>query len=270
MEDLIDLYQRPSNPKVPVICMDEQPLQLIKEVRIPLSMAPNRPVRYDYEYQRNGTANAFLFTEPLNGWRRVSIRERKTRRDWATEIRTLLVEDYPEAERVILVCDNLNIHTLGALYEAFPPEEAAALRKRLEIHPTPKHGSWLNIAEIELSAFTRQCLNRRIGDLETLRVETKHWETDRNVRQKEVEWQFTTAEARVKLKRLYPQIKMKRSTSSGPFHLILVVPVRGGLPSHAKPRRTRRVPVGRSYTGIKASRSSREVTLCEDLDATVR
>ena len=209
MEDLIDLYQRPSNPKVPVICMDEQPLQLIKEVRIPLSMAPNRPVRYDYEYQRNGTANAFLFTEPLNGWRRVSIRERKTRRDWATEIRTLLVEDYPEAERVILVCDNLNTHTPGALYEAFPPEEAAALRKRLEIHPTPKHGSWLNIAEIELSAFTRQCLNRRIGDLETLRVETKHWETDRNVRQKEVDWQFTTAEARVKLKRLYPQIKMK-------------------------------------------------------------
>ena len=209
MEDLIDLYQRPYDPQVPVICMDEQPLQLIKEVRTPLSMAPNHPVRSDYEYQRNGTANIFLFTEPLKGWRRVSIRERKTRRDWATEIRTLLAEDYPEAERVILVCDNLNTHVHGALYESFPPEEAAALRKRLEIHPTPKHGSWLNIAEIELSALTRQCLNRRIGDLETLRVETKHWETDRNTRQKEVDWQFTTAEARVKLKRLYPQIKMK-------------------------------------------------------------
>lgn len=136
MEDLIDLYQRPSNPKVPVICMDEQPLQLIKEVRLPLSMAPNRPVRYDYEYQRNGTANAFLFTEPLNGWRRVSIRERKTRRDWATEIRTLLVEDYPEAERVIRSATTSTSIPRGRSTKP-SPEEAAALRKRLEIHPTP-------------------------------------------------------------------------------------------------------------------------------------
>ena len=209
MEDIIDLYQRPYDPEVPVICMDEKTFQLLGDVQTPLPMMPNRPVRYDYEYQRNGTANAFLFTEPLDGWRRVSIRERKTKRDWAVEIRTLLVEDYPKAERVILVCDNLNTHALGALYENFPPEEAAALRRRLEIHPTPKKGSWLNIAEIELSAFTRQCLDRRIGDLETARRETKHWETDRNARQKEVDWQFTTAEARVKLKRLYPKIKLK-------------------------------------------------------------
>lgn len=209
MEDVIDLYQRPYDPEVPVICMDEKTFQLLGEVQTPLPMTPNYPARYDYKYQCNGTANAFLFTEPLNGWRRVSIRERKTKRDWATEIRILLVEDYPEAKHVILVCDNLNTHVLGALYENFPPEEAAALRKRLEIHPTPKKGSWLNIAEIELSAFTRQCLNRRIGDLETARRETKHWETDRNTRQKEVDWQFTTANARVKLKRLYPKIELK-------------------------------------------------------------
>lgn len=209
MEDVIDLYQRPYDPEVPVICMDEKTFQLLGEVQTPLPMTPNRPVRYDYKYQRNGTANAFLFTEPLNGWRRVSIRERRTKRDWATEIRTRLVEDYPEVEHVFLVCDNLNTHALGALYENFPPEEAAALRRRLEIHPTPKKGSWLNIAEIELSAFTRQCLNRRIGNLESARKETKHRETGRNARQKEVDWQFMTPEARLKLKRLYPKIKLK-------------------------------------------------------------
>jgi hypothetical protein len=189
--------------------MDEQPIQLIKEVRTPLPAGPNHVEKYDYEYQRNGTANVFMFTEPLNGWRKVSIREKKKKEDWAMEVRSLLTEYYPEADRVILVCDNYNTHTIGALFKTFEPEEASALMKRLEIHHTPKHGSWLNIAEIELSAFTRQCLGgRRIGDLDTLRFEADTWERTRNGNQKSVDWQFTSHDARVKLKRLYPQIKM--------------------------------------------------------------
>jgi len=209
MEDILELYQRPYNPNVPLICMDEQPIQLINEVRTPLPPGPNRVERYDYEYQRNGTANVFMFTEPLNGWRKVSIREKKKKEDWAMEIRSLMTEDYPDADRVILVCDNYNTHTIGALFRTFDPEEAAGIMKRLEIHPTPKHGSWLNIAEIELSALTRQCFNnRRIGDLESVRSEIKVWERSRNSNQKSVDWQFTAKDARVKLKRLYPQIKM--------------------------------------------------------------
>ena len=209
MEDILDLYRRPYNPDIPLICMDEQPIQLINEVRNPLPAGPNCVELYDYEYQRNGTANVFMFTEPLGGWRKVSIRQKKKKEDWATEIRELLEIDYPDAEKVILVCDNLNTHTIGALYTAFKPEDAFHLLKRLEIHPTPKHGSWLNIAEIELSALTRQCFKgRRIGDLGTVRFETKEWEKTRNSNQISVDWQFTAKDARIKLKRLYPHIKM--------------------------------------------------------------
>jgi hypothetical protein len=207
MEDVLDVYRRPYDPRFPQVCMDEQPVQLVKETRIPLPLQPGQFERYDYEYERNGTANNFLFTEPLGGWRKVSVRKTKTSLDWAEEIRTLLVEDYPEAEKVILVCDNLNTHKIGSLYEAFPPEEARRLASRLEIHYTPKHGSWLNIAEIELSILTRQCLNRRIPDKDALETETEAWHNARNQQQKGIDWRFTTGDARIKLKRLYPQIQ---------------------------------------------------------------
>jgi len=208
MEDVLELYCLPYNPAVPLVATDEQPVQLIKETRNKIAAAPGHPERIDYEYERNGTAAIFMFTEPLGGWRRVSARERRTRVDWAHEIKHLLDVDFPRAEKVILVCDNLNTHTIASLYEAFEPYEARRLVKRLEIHHTPKHGSWLNIAEIELSVLTKQCLNRRIPDIEALHTETKAWEQDRNARQKGVNWQFTTQDARIKLKRLYPQIQM--------------------------------------------------------------
>lgn len=185
--------------------MDEQPVQLVKEPRQPLPAAPGRPEKVDSEYERNGTANIFLFTEPLRGTRHVHVTAHRTAVDWAMESRDLLEVRYPEAARGRLVCDNLNPHGLGSLYEAFPPEQAHRLASRLEIHHTPKHGSWLNIAEIELSALTLQCLDRRLPDIETLREETKQWETRRNTAQKEVDWQFSTPDARIKLKRLYPQ-----------------------------------------------------------------
>ena len=179
----------------------------MKEVRRPLPAAEGKPERYDYEYERNGTANIFMFTEPLRGLRTVSVREHKTAIDWATEVQQLLDLQYPEAERIRLVCDNLNTHGIGSLYEAFPPEQARRLASRLEIHHTPKHGSWLNIAEIELSALTIQCLDRRLPDLETLINETTQWEKRRNASSKGVDWQFSTHDARVKLKRLYPHIQ---------------------------------------------------------------
>lgn len=206
MEDILDVYQRPFNSNLPLICMDEKPIQLLDDAISPLPATPSHPVRYDYEYKRNGTASIFMFTEPLRGWRKVNVREKRTKIDWATEISELLEIDYPDAEKVILVCDNLNTHTFGALYAAFKPEKAFHLLKRLEIHYSPKHGSWLNIAEIELSALTRQCLDRRVKNLEILRDETKKWEHNRNENQKSVDWQFTTSDARIKLKRLYPQI----------------------------------------------------------------
>mgnify|MGYP001584473640 CR=1 FL=1 len=208
MEDVLELYKRPYNPAIPVICMDEQPTQLIKETRMKIPVEPGKPERVDYEYERNGTAVNFMFTEPLAGWRKVNVRERKTSIDWAYEIKELLDDDYPEVEKVILVCDNLNTHTIASLYEAFEPEEARRLAERLEIHYTPKHGSWLNVAEIELSVFTKQCLDRRIPDMATLQQEAKAWYRKRNANQKGVDWQFTTEDARVKLKRLYPQIQM--------------------------------------------------------------
>lgn len=205
MEDILEVYQCPYDPTVPLICMDEQPTQLIKETRNPLPMKPGQEQRYDYEYERNGTAAIFMFSEPLNGWRKVNVREHRTKKDWAHEIKELLDKDYPESKKVALVCDNLNTHKIASLYEAFEPSEALRLTKRLEIHYTPKHGSWLNVAEIELSVLTNQCLDRRIPDFETLCKETKAWEQERNSKHKSVDWQFTTDDARIKLKRLYPQ-----------------------------------------------------------------
>jgi hypothetical protein len=207
MEDVLEVYQMPYDPQVPMVCMDEQPVQLIKETRQPLPAAPGQPAKVDYEYERHGTANIFLFTEPLSGTRHVHVTKHRTAVDWAHEIRDLLEVRYPAAVRVRLVCDNLNTHGIGSLYEAFPPEQARRLAARLEIHPTPKHGSWLNIAEIELSVLTMQCLDRRIPDLETLTKETQQWEQRRNAAQKGVDWQFSTRDARIKLKRLYPQIQ---------------------------------------------------------------
>jgi hypothetical protein len=207
MEDVLEVYRLPYDPQRPVVCMDEQPTQLIKETRTPIPAAPGRPATTDYEYERNGTATNFMFTETLAGWRKVNVRERKTKLDWAAEIKKLLDVDYPHADKVVLVCDNLNTHDLSSLYEAFPPAEARRLLERLEIHYTPKHGSWLNIAECELSVFTRQCLARRMPDLGTLRSEAAAWYQSRNQNQKSVLWQFTTADARIKLQRLYPQIQ---------------------------------------------------------------
>jgi hypothetical protein len=204
MEDVLEIYKRPYNPAVPVVCMDEQPTQLIKETRTKIPAQPGMPERVDYEYERNGTATNFMFTEPLGGWRKVNVRRQKTSIDWANEIKELLDKDYPHLEKVVLICDNLNTHKIASLYEAFEPQEALRLARRIEIHYTPKHGSWLNVAEIELSVFTKQCLDRRIPDTTTLQQEAKAWYSNRNANQKTVDWQFTTENARIKLKRLYP------------------------------------------------------------------
>lgn len=207
LEDVLEIYHRPYTPEVPVICMDEQPVQLVKETRVPLPAKPGHPTAVDYEYERNGTANIFVFTEPLAGWRKAVVTEHRTAIDWAMEMQHLLEEDYRDCPKVILVCDQLNTHKLASLYEAFAPATARRLVERLEIHHTPKHGSWLNIAENELSALTRQCLARRIPNRAALERETTAWYTERNQRQKSVDWQFTTADARIRLKRLYPQIE---------------------------------------------------------------
>ena len=209
MEDVLDVYRRPYDPLRPVVCLDEQPTQLIGETRTPIPTQPGQPQRDDYEYERLGTANNFMLVEPLGGWRKVNVRETKTAIDLAQEIKELLDVDYPHAEKVVLIWDNLNTHAPASLYKAFPPEEARRLLNRLEIHYTPKHGSWLDIAEIELSVFTKQCLARRIDDIDTLRREAKAWAERRNASQTGVDWQFTTEDARIKLKRLYPQVKLK-------------------------------------------------------------
>ena len=206
MEDVLEVYHRPFDPARPVICMDEKPINLHEEVQKPVPAQPGRPEKHDYEYKRKGVANGFMFTEPLGMWRRVTITETRTKQDWAHQMQHLLDVDYPDAEKVILVCDNLNTHVPGAFYETFPPEKAQALLSRLEIHYTPKHGSWLNMAEIELSALTSQCLDRRIPTIEMLRTETDAWNRKRNQSQKGVDWQFTTEDARIKLKWLYPMI----------------------------------------------------------------
>lgn len=207
MEDVLDLYEQPLDESFPVICMDEKPLQLLDQARMPIPMKTGKPERQDAEYIRNGTCSIFIFTEPLAGWRHVMASERRTKIDWANQIRDLLEIYYPHTPKIRLVMDNLNTHIVASLYEAFPPDLARSLVRRLEIHYTPKHGSWLNIAEIELSALSRQCLARRIPTLESLRVELAAWEAARNKNQKSVDWQFTTPTARIKLKRLYPQFK---------------------------------------------------------------
>jgi len=208
MEDVLDVYCRPYDPKYPVVCMDETSKQLVAEVRAPIPAAPGHGQRYDVEYERRGVAEVFLFTEPLGGWRRTAVTEHRARLDWAEQVRHLLEVDYPDAEKVVLVMDNLNTHDTTSLYEAFEPQVARGLARRLEIHYTPKHGSWLNIAEIELSVLSGQCLDRRIESMDLLRSECSAWDQQRNEQQKGVDWRFTTADARIKLKRLYPQIHM--------------------------------------------------------------
>ena len=207
MEDVLDVYHRPYDPKRPVVCMDEASKQLIAEVRQPLPAQPGRIARYDSEYERRGTANFFMAVEPLAGKRTVRVTDRRTKIDWAWFIRYLLLTVYPEAAIVVLVMDNLNTHGIGSLYEAFDPATARALASRLEIHHTPKHGSWLNMDETELSILSRQCLDRRIDCKETMTREVAAWEHDRNAHKSKIDWQFTTADARTKLKRLYPSIQ---------------------------------------------------------------
>jgi len=206
MEDVLDVYQREYDEACPVICMDEKPYQLLDESRKPIPMKPSDIKRFDSEYVRNGTCSIFVFTEPLKGWRDVSVSERRTRKDWAKHIEELLEVHYSHAPKICLVMDNLNTHSISSLYEAFSPDKVRALAKRLEIHYTPKHGSWLNIAEIELSAMTTQCLGRRIPDVKTLASEFKAWYLIRNNLSVTVNWQFTTNDSRIKLKRLYPYI----------------------------------------------------------------
>jgi len=208
MEDVLDVYERPYDPKCPVVNMDEQPVQLVKEVRQPLATQPGRPRRYDHEYERAGTACVFLFTEALAGWREVKVRSQRTAVDWAQEVAALLEGRYAQAEKIILICDQLNTHTVASLYKAFPPETARRLAQRLEIHYTPKHGSWLNLAECELSVLTRHCLRNRTPSLRALARKVTVWTRDRNARQRGVDWQFATKDARIKLKRLYPQVQL--------------------------------------------------------------
>jgi hypothetical protein len=207
MEDVLSVYKLPYDPRRPVVCMDESSKQLVAEVRRPLGLQPGKPRREDNEYERKGTCNLFLFFEPLRGRRRVWVTGQRRKVDWACRVRALLEEDYPTAEKVLLVCDNLNTHTGGALYQAFPPSEAKRLCDRLEFHPTPKHGSWLNMAQTELSVLAGQCLGRRMDSAEFVRAEATAWEEQRNRREAKVRWQFTTEQARVKLERLYPVIE---------------------------------------------------------------
>jgi hypothetical protein len=207
MEDVLSVYRRAYDPERPVVCMDEMPRQLLKEVREPIQPRPGKPYRYDHHYERGGTVNLFTFFEPLAAWRTVMIRERRTKVDWAECVRELLNEHYPNVEKVVLVMDNLNTHGLSSLYEAFAPEEARRLAERLEMHYTPEHGSWLNMAEPEQSVMARQCLGRRIPDQEAMAAVTTAWYEQRNTLDATVDWQFTTDDARIKLKRLYPNIE---------------------------------------------------------------
>jgi DDE superfamily endonuclease len=206
MEDVLSVYKLPYDPERPVVCMDEASKQLIAEVRRPEGLAPGRPRRQDYEYERKGTCNLFMFFEPLRGWRRVWVTARRRKVEWADCVKALLEENYASAKKVLLVCDNLNTHTGGALYQAFAPSEAKRLCERLEFHHTPKHGSWLNMAETELSVLGGDCLDRRMDSAEFVATEVKAWETDRTEREAKVRWQFTTEEARIKLEKVYPII----------------------------------------------------------------
>ena len=206
MEDILAVYKRPYDPEQPLICMDETTKQLVKECRRTVPAEPGIPARYDYEYERNGVCNLFMFYEPFGGKRYVSVTDRRAKVDWAMEIKELLDKHYPNAKKVVLVMDNLNTHNGGSLYEAFQPDKARRLLERLEMHYTPKHGSWLNIAEIELRVLTGQCLNRRIPDKQKLELEVAQWQNDRNFLQAKVDWRFSNDDARIKLKRLYPTL----------------------------------------------------------------
>lgn len=206
MEDVLDLYAQPYDPSRPVVCMDETNKQLLAETRDPLPMTHGQPPRVDHEYERQGVANLFMFFEPLPGRRYVQVTDRRTRLDWASAMQELADVHYPDAATIVIVLDNLNTHSAASFYEAFPPAEAHRLAKRFEFHYTPKHGSWLNMAEIELSVLGRQCLNRRIPDPQLLATEVAAWATHRNQRCVNVDWQFTTPDARIKLKHLYPKI----------------------------------------------------------------
>lgn len=207
MEDVLKLYAEPYDAARPVICMDETNKQLVGETRRPIATGPGRPQRIDYEYERLGTADIFMFTEPLGNWRCVEVTESRTRIDWAMQMKNLVDIHYPEATTIRMVMDNLNTHSFGSLYEAFPPEEARRIADKLEIHYTPKHGSWLNVAEIELRVLTVQCLSRRISDAIRLRREVQAWEEKRNSSGARVDWQFTSEDARIHLKQLYPRLQ---------------------------------------------------------------
>ncbi len=208
MENVLETYEKPYDPAQPVVCMDEQPMQLIKETRKPIPATKDHGKRVDYEYERNGTASIFMFCEPLGGWRQATAREQRTKFDWAQEVAALLDGRCAQCERTTLVCDNLNTHTIGAFYEAFRPEQARSYVRRIDFCFTPKHGRWLNIAENELSSMTRQCLNgRRIGQLEALEKEIAAWSTDVNSTQRGVDWQMKIDDARCKLQSVYPKIE---------------------------------------------------------------
>lgn len=210
MEDILDVYETPYNPQRPVVCMDEKPYQLLGEAREPLPMRLGDDKKIDSEYIREGTCSIFAFTEPLGGIRHVSVRERRTAKDWAEEIEYLVDVSYPDVEKIILVMDNLNTHTTASLYKTYPPSEARRIAKKLEIHYTPKHGSWLDMAEIELNVMTRQCLSRRIDGIEILRKELNSWENERNENISLIKWHFTSDQAREKLITLYPKFYDKR------------------------------------------------------------
>jgi hypothetical protein len=206
MEDVLDVYHQPHDPKRPLVCFDEGTKQQVKETRLPLPAQPGSIAKHDYEYERNGTSNLFLFFAPLESWRHVKITDQRTKIDFAHCMRDLVDIHFPEADKIVLVMDNLNTHKLASLYDAFPAPQARRILEKLEIHYTPKHGSWLNMAEIELSVLSRQCLNRRIPDQFTLRHEVAAWQNQRNAAHSTVQWRFTTADARIKLQRLYPTI----------------------------------------------------------------
>ena len=206
MEDVLSVYTRPYDPKYPWVGMDETSKQLVADIRTPLPAAPGQTECYDYEYERHGVSNLFMFFEPLRSWRRVTVTERRTKKDWAHCIRELVDLDFPDALRIGIVLDNLNTHVPAALYETFEPAEAKRIVDRLEFHYTPKHGSWLNMAEIELSVLSRQCLDQRIASRAALEQEVVAWQTQRNAKCATVDWRFTTDDARIKLKQLYPSI----------------------------------------------------------------
>ena len=212
MEDVLDVYKRPYDPKRPQVCFDERPKQLVADVRKPIRAYLGRRTRYDYEYKRNGVANLFMIFEPLKGQRHVKVTDRRTKKDWACCMRQLVDDIYPDAEQIVLVMDNLNTHKKASLYEAFAPSQAKRIADKLEIHYTPKHGSWLNMAEIAMSVMSRQCLRERMDNVQELSKEALLWQQQRNCKEVKVDWRFTTNDARIKLKKLYPSVDYRQST----------------------------------------------------------